>query len=186
MAIRSAARACSICSPAPARSASKRCRAARPSRYSSTTARRRARSSAKMSPRSALAASSRIFRRDATKLGPAHPLEPFSLAFLDPPYGQNLAADGARLGARRRLARARRAGRRRGSGKIRASPRRKDLPNWSGALTTIPSSCSAGGLEHDPEKLALGLDPGVDTGFRKRSCSNKKLGFGFDGIKTGP
>ena len=35
---------------------------------------------------------SRIFRRDATKLGPAHPLEPFSLAFLDPPYGQGLAA----------------------------------------------------------------------------------------------
>jgi len=33
----------------------------------------------------------RIFRRDATKLGPAHPLEPFALAFLDPPYGQNLA-----------------------------------------------------------------------------------------------
>ena len=33
----------------------------------------------------------RIFRRDATKLGPAHPLEPFALAFLDPPYGLNLA-----------------------------------------------------------------------------------------------
>src|SRR6202012_512571 len=33
----------------------------------------------------------RVFRRDATKLGPAHPLEPFSLAFLDPPYGQGLA-----------------------------------------------------------------------------------------------
>ncbi len=33
----------------------------------------------------------RIFRRDATKLGPAHPLEPFALAFLDPPYGRNLA-----------------------------------------------------------------------------------------------
>ncbi|MFZ0238031.1 MAG: 16S rRNA (guanine(966)-N(2))-methyltransferase RsmD [Xanthobacteraceae bacterium] len=33
----------------------------------------------------------RIFRRDATKLGPAHPFEPFSLAFLDPPYGQGLA-----------------------------------------------------------------------------------------------
>src|ERR1700682_1585399 len=29
---------------------------------------------------------SRISRRDATKLGPAHPLEPFALAFLDPPY----------------------------------------------------------------------------------------------------
>ena len=34
---------------------------------------------------------SRIFRRDATKLGPAHPLAPFSLVFLDPPYGQGLA-----------------------------------------------------------------------------------------------
>ncbi len=33
----------------------------------------------------------RIFRRDATKLGPAHPLEPFSLAFLDPPYRKGLA-----------------------------------------------------------------------------------------------
>src|SRR5580704_5255657 len=42
---------------------------------------------------------SRIFRRDATKLGPAHPLEPFSLVFLDPPYGKNLAA-AALAGAR--------------------------------------------------------------------------------------
>ena len=33
----------------------------------------------------------RIFRRDATKLGPAHPLEPFSIAFLDPPYGKGMA-----------------------------------------------------------------------------------------------
>jgi len=33
----------------------------------------------------------RIFRRDAAKLGPAHPLAPFSLAFLDPPYGRGLA-----------------------------------------------------------------------------------------------
>jgi 16S rRNA (guanine966-N2)-methyltransferase len=38
-----------------------------------------------------LGGTSRIFRRDATKLGPVHPLEPFSLAFLDPPYGQELA-----------------------------------------------------------------------------------------------
>jgi 16S rRNA (guanine966-N2)-methyltransferase len=38
-----------------------------------------------------VAAASRIFRRDATKLGPAHPVEPFSLAFLDPPYGKGLA-----------------------------------------------------------------------------------------------
>jgi 16S rRNA (guanine966-N2)-methyltransferase len=33
----------------------------------------------------------RIFRRDATKLGPAHPIEGFSLLFLDPPYGKGLA-----------------------------------------------------------------------------------------------
>jgi 16S rRNA (guanine966-N2)-methyltransferase len=33
----------------------------------------------------------RIFRRDATKLGPAYPLEPFPLVFLDPPYGKGLA-----------------------------------------------------------------------------------------------
>jgi 16S rRNA (guanine966-N2)-methyltransferase len=33
----------------------------------------------------------KIFRRDATKLGPAAPLEPFTLVFLDPPYGQGLA-----------------------------------------------------------------------------------------------
>ena len=33
----------------------------------------------------------RIFRRDATRLGAAHPVEPFSLVFLDPPYGMGLA-----------------------------------------------------------------------------------------------
>jgi 16S rRNA (guanine966-N2)-methyltransferase len=38
-----------------------------------------------------LGGNSRIFRRDATKLGPVHPLEPFSLVFLDPPYGRALA-----------------------------------------------------------------------------------------------
>jgi len=39
-----------------------------------------------------LGGSTRIFRRDATRLGAAHPLEPFTLAFLDPPYGRDLAA----------------------------------------------------------------------------------------------
>jgi len=34
----------------------------------------------------------RVFRRDATKLGLAPPGERFSLAFLDPPYGKGLAA----------------------------------------------------------------------------------------------
>lgn len=32
----------------------------------------------------------KVYRRDATDLGPAHPVEPFSLAFLDPPYGKGL------------------------------------------------------------------------------------------------
>jgi 16S rRNA (guanine966-N2)-methyltransferase len=39
----------------------------------------------------ALGGVTKIFRRDATNLGPAHPLEPFSLVFLDPPYGKGLA-----------------------------------------------------------------------------------------------
>jgi 16S rRNA (guanine966-N2)-methyltransferase len=37
------------------------------------------------------AGASKIFRRDATKLGDVHPNEPFSLVFLDPPYGKGLA-----------------------------------------------------------------------------------------------
>ena len=38
-----------------------------------------------------LGGTSKVFRRDATKLGEPTPLAPFSLAFLDPPYGQGLA-----------------------------------------------------------------------------------------------
>jgi 16S rRNA (guanine966-N2)-methyltransferase len=38
-----------------------------------------------------LGGTTRIFRRDATRLGPCHPLEPFTLAFLDPPYRKGLA-----------------------------------------------------------------------------------------------
>src|SRR6202051_119638 len=33
----------------------------------------------------------KVYRRDAGNLGPAHPMEPFSLVFLDPPYGRGLA-----------------------------------------------------------------------------------------------
>lgn len=33
----------------------------------------------------------KVYRRDATDLGPAHPVPPFSLVFLDPPYGKGLA-----------------------------------------------------------------------------------------------
>jgi 16S rRNA G966 N2-methylase RsmD len=32
----------------------------------------------------------KVYRRDATNLGPAYPVEPFSLVFLDPPYGRGL------------------------------------------------------------------------------------------------
>jgi len=39
----------------------------------------------------ALGGRTRLFRRDATKLGAIGPTEPFSLAFLDPPYGRGLA-----------------------------------------------------------------------------------------------
>src|ERR671938_147276 len=35
--------------------------------------------------------SARLFRRDATRMGPIGPMEPFSLAFCDPPYGKDLA-----------------------------------------------------------------------------------------------
>jgi 16S rRNA (guanine966-N2)-methyltransferase len=34
---------------------------------------------------------SRLFRRDATRMGKAAPNEPFSLVFCDPPYGRDLA-----------------------------------------------------------------------------------------------
>jgi 16S rRNA (guanine966-N2)-methyltransferase len=39
----------------------------------------------------ALGGVSKVYRRDATDLGPAHPMQPFSLAFIDPPYGKGLA-----------------------------------------------------------------------------------------------
>src|SRR5262249_26069269 len=39
----------------------------------------------------ALGGVTKVYRRDATNPGPAHPMEPFSLAFIDPPYGKGLA-----------------------------------------------------------------------------------------------
>src|ERR1700709_618002 len=35
----------------------------------------------------------KVFRRDAGDLGPAHPVQPFSLVFLDPAYGTKIAAE---------------------------------------------------------------------------------------------
>jgi 16S rRNA (guanine966-N2)-methyltransferase len=33
----------------------------------------------------------RVFRRDATQLGAAHPIEPFAVVFADPPYAKGMA-----------------------------------------------------------------------------------------------
>lgn len=33
----------------------------------------------------------KVFRRDATRLGAVHPNQPFTLVFCDPPYGRDLA-----------------------------------------------------------------------------------------------
>jgi hypothetical protein len=38
-------------------------------------------------------------------------------------------------------------------------------------------------LEHDPEKRALGLDPRVAAGFRKRSCFKNKRAVATDGTE---
>jgi len=38
-----------------------------------------------------LGGTTKVYRRDATNLGPAHPIEPFTLAFCDPPYRMKLA-----------------------------------------------------------------------------------------------
>ncbi len=37
-----------------------------------------------------LTGASKVWRRDATKLGPAAPMQPFRLLFADPPYGKGL------------------------------------------------------------------------------------------------
>jgi 16S rRNA (guanine966-N2)-methyltransferase len=57
-----------------------------------------------------LAGATRIFRRDATDLGPAGTMAPFGLAFIDPPYGRGLGERalqdrrGLQRGQRRRRA----------------------------------------------------------------------------------
>ena len=82
----------------------------------------------------------KVYRRDATKLGPVSPLEPFSLAFLDPPYGKGLAEQALpRRATAAGLCRTRsRWSRRRPT---RGSRRRRVSRSWSGASTTTRSSC---------------------------------------------
>ena len=91
----------------------------------------------------------RIFRRDATKLGAAHPLEPFSLVFLDPPYGRGLAEQALASRARRRLVRADALIVVEESGRCRDSPRPTVSRKSSAGATTIRNSFSCA-LRHNP------------------------------------
>ena len=141
MAIRSAARACSTCSPAPARSASRRFRAARLTRCSSTTACRRARCCATMSSRSASAAS-RAFSaamprslgrriRSSRSRSPSS-IRPIARAWPKrrwPPRATAAGLSPARWWWWRKR-------------RTPVSKRRRDSRNWSGANTTIRSWCS--------------------------------------------
>ena len=91
MTIRLRTRACSICSPAPARSASRRSsRGAKFTLFVDNGAEARALLRNNVEALG-LGGVTKVYRRDATDLGPAHPVEPFSLAFLDPPYGKGFA-----------------------------------------------------------------------------------------------
>jgi hypothetical protein len=47
------------------------------------------------------------------------------------------------------------------------------LASIAGALIVPALTAIFYALDHDPEKLALGLDPRVDTGFPKKSYSTK-------------
>ena len=94
----------------------------------------------------------KVFRRDATNLGPAHPVEPFSLVFLDPPYRMKLAEkacislrDGGWL-TQARCSWWKRPRR-------RNSPRRRDLRSWSGAPMTTPSSYSCARPRDDEDRV---------------------------------
>ena len=85
----------------------------------------------------------KVYRRDASDLGPAHPVEPFSLVFLDPPYAQGprgksagLLRDGGWLtpGALLVVEEA----------KAAAFAAPEGSRSWSGGPTTIPSLCFCG------------------------------------------
>ena len=48
----------------------------------------------------------KVYRRDAADLGPAHPMEPFALVFLDPELGVGVGGDLAEMGHAQDLVRA--------------------------------------------------------------------------------
>ncbi len=139
MTIRSRRRACSTCSPAPARSASRRSRAVRRSRCSSIMALKPARCCATMSKRSGLGGVTKVYRRDAGNLGPAHPVEPFAPGVSRSALPHEAGRESAGLVARWRLADARRRCWWSRKPRRRNLRRRKVLRSWSGAPTTTPS-----------------------------------------------
>ena len=91
----------------------------------------------------------KIFRRDATTLGPAENRGKFGLAFLDPPYGKGLAERALASAAAGGVARARRRRRHRGAQGRRHRPsrglRRVDQRTW-GDTQVLFARFSAGRL----------------------------------------
>ncbi len=136
MAIRSPARACSTCSPAPARSGSKRLsRGAAFALFVDDGAEARALIRQNVETLGA-AGVTRIFRRDATKLGDGASDRAVLARLSRSALWQGPRREGAGLRARGRLAHAGCADRGRGSARPR-SPRRKASRKSSGATTTI-------------------------------------------------
>ena len=116
----------------------------------------------------------KVYRRDAGNLGPAHPVEPFSLVFLDPPYGRSLAEkalaslrDGGWLDAAAMLW-SRRPRRRR-------SPRRKVSRNWNGARTTIRNLCFC-----EPLRLVMTVSATWGSVWPHRRPNSFSISFSFN------
>ena len=123
----------------------------------------------------------RIFRRDATKLGPAHPLEPFTLAFLDPPYRKGLAEkalaaarDGGWLDARR-------AGRGRGSGGRRLQGAGGIRGTGAARLRRLRSCIFALALERDVTVTLRETPPEQPLDIGRASTPHKSAGRGCTG-----
>jgi hypothetical protein len=64
--------------------------------------------------------------------------------------------------------------------------RQQRLPRGAPQIRTAVNGRSADReiLEHDPEKLVLGLDPRMETGFPKRSCSTEMSAMQNPGAAT--
>ena len=138
---RSPARACSTCSPAPARSSLEALsRGAAHCLFVEEGAEARALIRRNVEA-FALTGTTKIFRRDATSLGPAGSQQPFGLAFLDSPYGKGLAERALGLGRRRRLARASApsaSSRSARASRFRSPP---NLQSWTAAAGAIRRCC---------------------------------------------